>query len=91
MRAEECCRNKEGVLMTEHWQRLASILLLGLLGAGIIGFMGLAITQDGIRSDDAGWIAAAFLSLREVMSKIENVSLGIRTPAPPVAPAGEVK
>jgi hypothetical protein len=53
--------------------------------------MGVAVSQDGITGDDAGWIAAAFLSLREVMSKIENVSLGIRTPAPPVAPAGESK
>jgi len=77
--------------MTEHWQRFASIVLLGLLGSGIIAFMGVAVTADGISGDDAGWIAAAFLSLREVMSKIENVSLGIRTPAPPVPPAGETR
>jgi len=77
--------------MSEHWQRFASIVLLGLLGSGILAFMGVAVTQDGIAGDDAGWIAAAFLSLREVMSKIENVSLGIRTPAPPVPPAGEMK
>ncbi len=77
--------------MSEHWQRFASIVLLGLLGAGIIAFMAVAVTHDGISGDDAGWIAAAFLSLREVMSKIENVSLGIRTPAPPVPPAGETK
>jgi len=77
--------------MSEHWQRFASIVLLGLLGGGIIAFMGVAVSQDGITGDDAGWIAAAFLSLREVMSKIENVSLGIRTPAPPVPPAGESK
>jgi len=77
--------------MSEHWQRFASIVLLGALGTGIIVFMAVAVTQDGISGDDAGWIAAAFLSLREVMSKIENVSLGIRTPAPPVPPAGEAK
>jgi SNF family Na+-dependent transporter len=78
--------------MTENWQRFASIVLLGLLGAGIIGFMVVSIMHDGqMSAADAGWITAAFLSLREVMSKIENVSLGIRTPAPPVAPAGEAR
>lgn len=78
--------------MSEPWQRFASIVLLGLLGLGILAFMVVATTQDGVVSGvDAGWITAAFLSLREVMSKVENVSLGIRTPAPPVSPAGEAK
>ena len=75
--------------MSEGTQRMATVTLLALLGAGIIGFMLFAMTKDGsISGGDAGWMTAAFLSLREVMSKIENVSLGIRTPAPPVPPAG---
>jgi len=75
--------------MNEQWQRFSSILLLGALGTAIVVFLGIAVTEKGgIDGDDTGWIAAGFLSLREVMSKIETVSLGIRTPAPPVTPAG---
>lgn len=78
--------------MNADWQRFAAILLLAALGIGIIVVMGFAVTRDGtIGTDDGGWLAAGFLSLREVMSKIENVSLGIRTPAPPVPPAGETR
>lgn len=62
--------------MTEPWQRTTAVILLASLGAGIIVFMVQAITKDGaLTGDDGGWLAAAFLSLREVMSKIESVAL----------------
>ena len=67
--------------MNEQWQRFTSLVLLGVLGAGIIVFLVMAVTEKGgLNGDDTGWIAAGFLSLREVMSKIEAVSLGIHRP-----------
>lgn len=76
--------------MNHNWQRFAAVGFLFALGAGIIWFMMIAIEADGqLTANDGGWMAAAFLSLREVMSKIENVAMGIRAPAAPTDPMGE--
>ena len=71
--------------MSEDWQRSIAVILLAALGGGILWFMIVAISSDGkFGLDDGGWLAAAFLSLREVMSKVEKIALGVRTPAPPL-------
>lgn len=76
--------------MNADRQRLAANGLLGALGIGILAVMAAVVLSDGdVSTGDGGFIGLGFLSLREVLSKIENVTLGIRTPAPPVAPAGE--
>lgn len=65
--------------MTQTWHRFSATVALALLGAGILVFMVYAITRDGtLQADDGGWLAAAFLSLREVFSKIETVTIGAR-------------
>lgn len=64
--------------------RLTAIWLLALLGAGIVAWLITTVLGNGeIDLQDGGILAAAFLSLREVMSKIEKIALGVRTPAPP--------
>lgn len=72
--------------MTEDWQRSIAIFLLGLLGGGVLGILYFMVISDGkLTGGDAGEIAAAFLSLREIISKIEKISLGMRSPAQPGA------
>ena len=64
------------------WHRFAAILLLAVLGVGIICWLFDALDADGkLDMGDGGILAAAFLSLREVFSKIENIAVGHR-PAP---------
>lgn len=67
--------------ITSGTQRFGAVLALALLGAGILGFMVFAVMRDGtVSGEDGGWMAAAFLSLREVFSKIENIVLGSPRP-----------
>lgn len=67
--------------MTTSAQRFAAVMALAALGAGILGFMVFAVMRDGTLSgEDGGWLAAAFLSLREVFSKIETIVLGSTRP-----------
>lgn len=71
--------------MTEHWQRQTAIVLLGLLGGGVLVILYALITSDGkVTQGDAGEIAAALLTVREIISKMEKIALGVRTPAPPL-------
>ena len=71
--------------MTEGWTRFAAIILLAMLGGGIVAVLFVLVSADGkLGADDGGWLTAGFLSLREVFSKIEKISLGVRTPAPPL-------
>ena len=58
--------------------RRLAVLSLALLGAGVLGLMVWLAYQSGDNLEAAGWLTAGFLSLREVVSKIENVSLGLR-------------
>lgn len=58
--------------------RRLAVLSLALLGAGVLGLMAWLAYQSGDKLEAAGWLTAGFLSLREVVSKIENVSLGLR-------------
>lgn len=64
--------------------RLIAIGILGGLGAGVLVFMGWLAIAAG-NADAAGWVAAGFLALREVVSKIESVTLRIVPP-----PGGEM-
>ncbi len=68
--------------MTIAWQRTVAIFLLGLLGAGILVILYFMVQADGqLTVGDGGGIAAAYLSLREVFSKIEKIALGDDAPA----------
>lgn len=61
-------------------RRLAVLSLTGL-GVGVLalmGYMAFVAWQQGAKLEAAGWLTAGFLSLREIVSKIENVSLGLR-------------
>ncbi|QDP55556.1 MAG: hypothetical protein Unbinned273contig1001_47 [Prokaryotic dsDNA virus sp.] len=76
--------------MNHDWQRFAAIVMLALLGGGIVAWLIVSVIADGkVTAIDGGALAAAFLSLREVFSKIEKIALGIRTPEPPTEPIGE--
>lgn len=75
--------------MTDHWQRFGAVSLLFFIGAGILVLMGITILQDGkVTTEDMGWFAAALLALRDVISKIEKITLGIRTPETSTKPIG---
>lgn len=61
--------------------RRLALLVLGVLGLGILLLMGGLATLAylaGEKFEAAGWLAAGLLSMREVMSKIENVALNVR-------------
>ncbi|GGD73817.1 hypothetical protein [Croceicoccus mobilis] len=76
--------------MTQDWQRTIAVFLLGGLGGGVLWIVGLMVMADGkVTIGDAGNITAGWLSLREIISKMEKIALGVRTPAPPVDPIGD--
>lgn len=58
--------------------RQVAVLCLALLGAGVLVLMGYLAFKTGDNLEAAGWLTAGFLSLREVVSKIENVAMNIR-------------
>lgn len=72
--------------MSEEWQRTIAIGLLALIGLGIVVIMGIQIGKAGDTSEAAAWFTAGFLSIREVISKIEQVALGGLSPAKPAGP-----
>ena len=57
--------------------RSLAIGILGALGGGVLGLMAWLAYQSGDNLEAAGWLTAGFLSLREVVSKLENVALGL--------------
>ena len=76
--------------MTEDWQRFGAILLLTILGIGCLVLMGMTIAGDGkVSAQDMGWFAAALLAIRDIVSKMEKIALGIRTPDAPTKPIGD--
>lgn len=76
--------------MTEDWQRFGAILLLAVLGGGILSLMGMTILNDGkVTAQDMGWFAAALLAIRDIVSKMEKIALGIRTPERPTEAIGD--
>jgi hypothetical protein len=56
--------------------RTTAVWLLALLGAAIIGFLYFSIRPGASAQEAGGWIAAGFLALRDVISKIEKIVLG---------------
>ena len=60
--------------------RRLSVIVLGVLGAGVLILMAFLAWKQGEGLEAAGWLAAGFLALREVISKIENVALRIVPP-----------
>lgn len=61
--------------------RRLAIVVLGILGVGVLALMGFLAWQEGSAGEAAGWFTAGLLALREVVSKIENVALNIRSGA----------
>lgn len=75
--------------MNEEWQRTVAIVLLAAIGLSIIVVMGIqvgAAAKSADASEAAAWFTAGFLSVREVISKIEQVALGGLSPAKPAGP-----
>lgn len=68
--------------MNPAWHRFAAITYVALLGIGVLLFMWQAVEAGPDTLEGGGWLTAGFLALREIISKIENIALGIRT-APP--------
>ena len=68
--------------MTRAWQRFAAISYVAALGAGVLAFMALAVQAGVSTGEGAGWLTAGFLALREIISKIENIALGMKTEPP---------
>ena len=67
--------------------RRVAVMILGGLGAGVLGLMGFMAYQEAVTLKEAvGWTLAGWLSIREIMSKIENVALGVRQGSPPLEP-----
>lgn len=57
-----------------------AILLIAALGASVVGFLYVVIFQAANAKEAGGWILAGFLSLREVISKIEKIATGASDP-----------
>lgn len=55
-----------------------AILVLGGLGLGVLSLMAYMMYHSGTRTEAAAWFATGCLALREVVSKIENISNGHR-------------
>jgi hypothetical protein len=62
--------------------RQEAVRILGGLGIGVLGLMGYMAYHEAMTLREAvGWTLAGWLSLREIMSKIENVALGAKPEA----------
>ncbi|MFN3991269.1 MAG: hypothetical protein ACK4IS_13555 [Erythrobacter sp.] len=60
--------------------RQESARILGGLGLGVLGLMGYMTYHEAVTMKEAaGWVVAGWLALREIISKIENVALGLRS------------
>lgn len=65
------------ILPASSGHKAMAIAGLCLLGAGVLILMGFIVASDGtLDADDGGWLATAFMSLREVYAKVETVVLG---------------
>lgn len=68
-----------------RYLRMTAVVALFILALGLVGFLWFLVS-DGFRQlpdlrdvsgHDGGMIAAVFLAIREIISKIENIVLGI--------------
>lgn len=57
-----------------------AIILIAAMGAAIIGFLYAVIFHAANAKEAGGWILAGFLSIREVISKIEKIATGASDP-----------
>jgi hypothetical protein len=65
--------------------RREAVRILGALGVCIVGLMGYMAYHEAMTLREAvGWTLAGWLSIREIMSKIENIALGIRQGSAPI-------
>lgn len=63
-------------------ERRMAIVALALLGIGILVLMAYMMYQSSDTAEAAAWFATGCLALREVVSKIENIALGLRLEPP---------
>lgn len=57
--------------------RFLAVIVLAVLCAGLVGWLWLVVWPGrSIGETEAGWMAAAFLAIREFISKIENIVNG---------------
>jgi hypothetical protein len=60
--------------------RRLSVAVLGAIGIGILVLIALLSWFETMSAkESAGWALAGFMALREVVSKLENVALNIRS------------
>jgi hypothetical protein len=60
--------------------RQESVRILGGLGVGVLCLMAYMVYHEAMTlKEAAGWVVAGWLALREIISKIENISLGLRS------------
>ncbi|MBA4164339.1 MAG: hypothetical protein C0510_06865 [Erythrobacter sp.] len=65
--------------------RREAVRILGALGVCVLGLMGFMAYHEAMTLKEAvGWTLAGWLSIREIMSKVENVALGVRQGGPPL-------
>jgi hypothetical protein len=57
--------------------RRIAIFVLGTLGVGVLSLMAYMMYHSGTRAEAAAWFATGCLALREIVSKIENVAMGV--------------
>jgi hypothetical protein len=58
--------------------RQITVIILGIIGVGMLILIGYLAHIEGMTlKEAAGWVLAGFLSLREIISKLENVALKI--------------
>ncbi|QQN73965.1 hypothetical protein [Croceicoccus sp. YJ47] len=66
----------------DHLRKLA-VVCLTVMAVGVIAFLFMLVWPTrSVTAEMAGWATAAFLALREFISKIENIVNGPASPLP---------
>jgi hypothetical protein len=64
--------------------RRHTITILGAIAGGVLVLIGLTSYLEAMTlKEAAGWALAGYMSVREIVSKIENVALNIRNGSAP--------
>jgi hypothetical protein len=65
--------------------RRHTITILGAIAGGVLVLIGLTSYLEAMTlKEAAGWALAGYMSVREIVSKIENVALNIRNGSAPI-------